>query len=144
MSLHRGGKWGTALPAQSGHPPTVLIVDDELDILHSLQILLETSMVGVRVLTADSGPKGLEIIQREPVDVVVTDYRMPGMNGLEFLIRAEDLRPEMSKMMITAFPKLELAIEAINAVHVNKFLVKPFQPQDFLEKIQSMLDNPAR
>ena len=132
-----------ALPAQSQRPSTVLIVDDEQDILHSLQILLETSMVGVRVLTADSGTKGLEIIQREPVDVVVTDYRMPGMNGLEFLVRAEDLRPEMSKMMITAFPKLELAIEAINAVHVNKFLVKPFQPQDFIQKVQQMLENPG-
>jgi response regulator RpfG family c-di-GMP phosphodiesterase len=132
------------LPPATDHPATILIVDDEVDILHSLQILLETSMVGVRVLTADSGPKALEIIQREPVDILITDYRMPGMNGLELLVHAEDLRPEMAKMMITAFPKLELAIEAINSVHVNKFLVKPFQPQDFLEKVQSMLENPGR
>ncbi len=71
--------------------PTILIVDDEPKILRALVRLLRKE--GYRLLSAENGEAGLESLRMTDVDVVVSDFRMPGMTGLEFLMEARDIAP---------------------------------------------------
>jgi CheY-like chemotaxis protein len=117
----------------------ILLVDDEPDILESLSGFLEASVDGLKVLTASSGPKALAVLKDHQVDLIITDYKMPEMNGLEFLMEAQKLAPDTPRMILTAFPKLELAIQAINEVEVEKFLTKPIDPPVLLDMVNKIL-----
>src|SRR5690349_2836929 len=97
------------LPAR---PWVVLLVDDELDIRQTLAKLLEQSLRGVRVLQAASGRDGMELLEKERVDAVVSDFRMLGMDGVEFLYLARKLRPGVPRAMVTAFASPELVERA--------------------------------
>lgn len=120
-------------------PPTVLLVDDEVDIVESLAELIESMSENVRVLKARSGKEGLEILGRETVDIIVTDYKMPGMSGLEFLAEARRIAPNVPRILITAFPDLELAVKAINQEHIENFLTKPLDPATVVETIEGVV-----
>jgi response regulator RpfG family c-di-GMP phosphodiesterase len=118
---------------------TILVVDDEVDILLSLTELFQTAMEGVEVLTARDGPTALELLQRHPVDAIVCDYRMPGMDGLEVLSRASEAAPDVPRIMLTAYPDLELAMRAINEAHIENFLTKPVRGEKLLEAVNAAL-----
>lgn len=118
---------------------SILVVDDEPDILDSLKDLLEAHLPGVRVLTALNGTKGLDLMQREAVDLVVADYRMPGMDGLEFLTRCRKQAPRVPRILITAFPELDAAMRAINEAAIQNFLTKPLQPETLMSAINAAL-----
>lgn len=122
---------------------TVLLVDDEEDILVSLEALFRRDVPGCRVLTAISGDIALELLKREPVHLIITDYRMPGMNGLEFLAQAKKLAPGVPSIMITAFPDPELAARAVNEFGVGLFIAKPFDLTYLLEVVRSLITGPA-
>lgn len=121
---------------------TILLVDDEADILNSFQEFLESSIPGVVVKTAPSGKDALPLLNG-PLDLVISDYKMPGMDGITFLKHAERVHPEVPKVLLTAFPKLDLAIEAINEVNVAKFLTKPIPPDKMLAIVRQLLKLPA-
>lgn len=123
----------------SRSPKTVLFVDDEADILASFKEFLESNIEGLTVLTADSGTAALPIVQQQAVDLIISDYKMPGMDGITFLKRADAIRPNTPKVLLTAFPKLDLAIEAINEVSVDKFLTKPIPPDRLLDVVKGLL-----
>ena len=72
---------------------TILLVDDEPDILLSIKVLLERSPMGLEVVTASSGAEGLEVLRSREVDLVISDFKMPGMDGIEFLMQAHQLKP---------------------------------------------------
>jgi response regulator RpfG family c-di-GMP phosphodiesterase len=118
---------------------TILLVDDEPDILDSLQVLLERAQQGVRVVTAASGKDALEKMRAEPVDLIITDYKMPGMNGLEFLAQAGDVQPGVPRILITAFPDLDVAIRAINEAGIENFITKPFESKAVVEQVRTAL-----
>ena len=118
---------------------TILVVDDEVDILLSLTELFQTAMEGVEVLTARDGPTALDLLQFHPVDAIVCDYRMPGMDGLEVLRRASEVAPEVPRIMLTAYPDLELAMRAINEAHIESFLTKPVRAEPLLESVNAAL-----
>lgn len=118
---------------------SILVVDDEPDILESLKDLLEAHLPGVRVLTAINGKQGLEYLRKEPVDLVVADYRMPGMDGLEFLTRCRKELPNVPRILITAFPELDAAMRAINEAAIQNFLTKPLQPETLMSAINAAL-----
>src|SRR5687767_4961288 len=80
---------------------TILLVDDEADILESLKFVLESFLPDVDVRTADSGHRALESLAEKPVDLIVSDYRMPEMNGLEFLGKARTIHPNVPRILIT-------------------------------------------
>lgn len=118
---------------------TVLIVDDEEDIRDSLQALFETCLEDVAVVTAASGQAALDVLEREPIDLIISDYKMPGMNGLEFLGRAIKTRPTIPRILVTAFPDLEIAIRAINEANIENFFTKPFEAEQVLAVVRSLL-----
>jgi DNA-binding NtrC family response regulator len=125
-----------------GRQYVILLVDDEADILNSFQEFLESSIPGVVVKTASSGKEALPLL-KGPLNLVISDYKMPGMDGITFLKHAEEAHPEVPKVLLTAFPKLDLAIEAINEIHVSKFLTKPIPPDKMLAIVRQLLQLPA-
>jgi two-component system, NtrC family, response regulator AtoC len=118
---------------------SVLIVDDEPDILASLQTILEQHLPGTTVHAAPNGQDALAVLQREKVDVIVTDYKMPGMNGLQLLDEAARVAPGVPRILITAFPDLDVAIKAINEAGVEHFVTKPFRAEEVVEQIRAAL-----
>ena len=117
----------------------VLVVDDEPDILQSLQTLLELALPSVEVLTAESGPKALEKLQQHPVDLIISDFKMPGMTGLEFLDKAKAAAPGTPRILMTAFPDLDVAMRAINEAEIQNFITKPLDPEHVTEIIKKAL-----
>lgn len=120
-------------------PRRILVVDDEEDIRVALKDLLESSLDRVEVTIAEDGASGLRVLQRLRPDLIVSDYKMPGMNGLEFLQASRAQAPETPKILITAFPDLDLAVRAINDAHIENFLQKPLDPVVVLEKVDRIL-----
>jgi hypothetical protein len=86
-----------------GHTVTMLAVDDEPDILEGFAMLLEQGL-GVHVVTAPSGAEGLKILASTAVDLVISDYRMPGMDGCAFLEKAHRIAPGVPLVMVTPTP----------------------------------------
>jgi response regulator RpfG family c-di-GMP phosphodiesterase len=93
----------------------------------------------VRLLFAASGQEGLDILEREEVWVVVSDYLMPGMHGIEFLSRARSLRPETVRIMMTAYAELSIAIEAINKSEAYRFITKPWNNNELEDTVDEAL-----
>lgn len=113
----------------------ILLVEDEADIRDSLKALLEMSIPGVDVALAATGAQGLSVLNSHRADLIITDYRMPGMNGLDFLAAARALSPETPRIMMTAYPDLDVATRAINEAHIQSFLPKPLEPDDIIAKV---------
>lgn len=117
---------------------TVLFVDDEQPILNSLErMYLERD--DLRCLFASSGPEGLEILEKEEIWVVVSDYLMPGMRGIEFLARVKARRPNTIRIMMTAYADLTIAIDAINKSEAYRFVTKPWNNQELVEVVDEAL-----
>lgn len=113
----------------------VLVVEDEPDIRDSLKDLLEMGIPDLTVDLAANGAEGLRALQATPTHLIITDYKMPGMNGLEFLAAARAMAPETPRILMTAFPDLEIATRAINEAHIENFLAKPVDPDEILAKV---------
>jgi DNA-binding NtrC family response regulator len=118
---------------------TILIVDDEPDILESLSDVFSLHLPGVKVLTAAEGKKALELLKTNTVGLIVSDYKMPGMDGLEFLTKAREIAPEAPRILITAYPELNVAVRAINEAQIQNFLTKPITPQALIEAVNAAL-----
>ncbi|MEA3136616.1 MAG: adenylate cyclase [Thermoplasmata archaeon] len=123
--------------------PRVLVVDDEADILAAMAAFLKDAL-GVEVVAADSGAAGLEVMAQGPVDLIVSDYRMPGMDGLQFLKRASELQPDAPRILLTAFPDMQLAINALNHARISRFITKPVDPDGLKTVITNLLDTTRR
>ncbi|CAB1369335.1 putative bifunctional diguanylate cyclase/phosphodiesterase [Denitratisoma oestradiolicum] len=104
--------------------PTLLLVDDEENILHALVRLLRGA--GYRLLTATSGEAGLLVLDNNEVHVILSDQRMPGMSGSEFLSRVKDRHPEAVRMVLSGYSDLAAVTDAINRGNIYKFLLKPW------------------
>jgi CheY-like chemotaxis protein len=108
----------------------VLIVEDEAIVRESLRDWLKD--VGYEVETAEEGEEALEKIEKQEFSVAVLDIRLPGKNGLEVLREATEKDPKIKGIVITAYPSVETAVEAMRMGAVD-YIVKPFAP-DALEK----------
>ncbi|MFN7132936.1 MAG: ATP-binding protein [Myxococcales bacterium] len=102
----------------------VLLVDDDESVLRALQRTLRRS--GWEVAVATSAEAGLEALGKAPFQVVVSDYKMPGMNGVEFLRRVKELHPNTQRIMLTGYADQHAVEEAINRSEVFRFLSKPW------------------
>lgn len=120
-------------------PQRVLIVDDEADIVAVLRDFLVANL-HVDVVEAQSGKDALAKLDSNAVDLIITDYKMPGMDGLEFLRLVAAKLPDVPRTMMTAYPDLELAISALNEGSIIHFFSKPLVPEELLGVIGAILD----
>lgn len=120
----------TEIPARR-----ILLVEDEPDIRESLQELIEIQLPDAKVTTAATGAEALRLLPTARPHLIITDFKMPGMNGLEFLAAARAQMPECPRILMTAFPDLEIATRAINEAHIENFLAKPIEPDELLAKM---------
>jgi signal transduction histidine kinase len=106
---------------------SLLIVDDEVDVLESLRHLFHRTY---RVLTASSGDLAVEILDREDVHLILSDQRMPGMTGDQFLGYARKTRPDAIRMLFTGYADLQAVINAVNEGHIFRYILKPWDAGD--------------
>ncbi|MDD2309124.1 MAG: response regulator [Desulfuromonadaceae bacterium] len=117
---------------------TVLFVDDEQSIRNAIErMYLERD--DVRCLFAASGQEGLDILAKEDVWVVVSDYLMPGMRGIEFLAKVRGVRPDTVRIMMTAYADLTIAIDAINKSEAYRFITKPWNNKELMDTVDEAL-----
>jgi signal transduction histidine kinase len=120
----------------AGQRHILLVVDDEPDLVHSVQDLLRREY---RVLGATRAAEGLKILEREPVHIVMTDQRMPEMTGVEFLKRLRSTYPDTVRLLFTAYSDLKTVTEAINQGNVYRYITKPWDG----EELQTVLRQAA-
>jgi len=119
-------------------PNTILIVDDEENILKTLERLMEDE--GYRIFFADSGFKGLEIIKHEDIHLVISDQKMPGMDGIKFLYEVKKTSPDTIRIMLTGFADVNIAIQAINEGEVYRFITKPWNNVELLSTVKQGIE----
>ena len=119
-------------------PNTILIVDDEENILKTLERLMEDE--GYRIFFADSGFKGLEIIKHEDIHLVISDQKMPGMDGIKFLYEVKKISPDTIRIMLTGFADVNIAIQAINEGEVYRFITKPWNNVELLSTVKQGIE----
>ena len=105
-------------------PPTILLVDDEPRIVSALQRLLRRE--GYRILTADSGAAALVILNQESVDIILSDLRMPEMDGFAFLGAVQDRGLEAARVLMSGNADLKLVIDGVNEGRFSQFIEKPW------------------
>ncbi|MEE9436523.1 MAG: sigma-54 dependent transcriptional regulator [Candidatus Adiutricales bacterium] len=116
---------------------TILVVDDEKNYLLVMAALLSDQ--GYEVLTAENGVQALEVIDETDLELVLTDMKMPQMDGIDLLTRITKLRPELPVIVMTAFGTVEKAVEAMKTGAFD-YITKPFQNEELMLTIQKALD----
>ncbi len=122
-------------------PPahTVLFVDDEVNILKALQRLLRNEEMNV--VCAARGQEALEILERSPAQVVVTDQRMPEMSGVDLLSQVRQRHPDVVRMMLTGYTEMDLAVDAINRGEIYRLITKPWNDDELRATIRQAFDH---
>jgi DNA-binding NtrC family response regulator len=119
--------------------PTVVIVDDEDMVITSIRAFLELE-TEYRVNGFTVPAHAVGFLEKNPVEVVISDYLMPKMTGLELLAKAKDLQPEAARVLLTGHSDKQSAIQAINEVGLFQYLEKPWDNQQLLLVIQSAIE----
>jgi DNA-binding NtrC family response regulator len=117
----------------------ILLVDDEPHVLKSFQRALRKEPY--TLMTAEGGEEGLKLLEAREVSLVISDYNMPRMNGLEFLKEVKALYPHILAIMLTGQAEIEIAVQAINEAGVYKFIQKPWDDTDLKITILRALES---
>ncbi len=117
----------------NGVKAPVLVIDDESSVLASLRRLLQREF---HVLTAHSATEGLNVLRQQEVQVILTDQRMPGITGVDFLRDIKNRYPDAVRLLFTGYADLESVIQAINAGNIYRYLVKPWNPDELVATIR--------
>jgi diguanylate cyclase (GGDEF)-like protein/PAS domain S-box-containing protein len=130
----RGGRSIRLLPRANEERRTVLVVDDEPGIRTALTRMLRSD--GYRVLTAAGGDEGLHVLSLNAVQVIISDQRMPGMSGTEFLGKVKDLYPETMRIILSGYTEIDVVTESVNRGAVFRFLTKPWDDDLLREQVR--------
>ena len=117
---------------------TLLLVDDEPNILKSLQRLFRSE--NYIIYTAENGVAGLALLQQQAIDLIISDMRMPQMNGAEFLALAAELCPDTIRILLTGFADIESTIAAVNKGKIYSYLNKPWEDNELKIHIANALE----
>lgn len=119
---------------------TILLVDDEEAILKALQRLFRRD--GYRILTATSGQEGLDVLREhgKPVSLIISDQRMPGMNGAQFLEKARAIYPDAMRFLLTGYSDMDAIVEAVNKGKIHRYLTKPWNDEDLPLQVRQALE----
>ena len=115
----------------------ILVVDDEADVREAVATLLETFLDGPRVRQAASGGEGLRMLRNEGADIILTDFKMPGMNGAQFLDAAKQVAPGTPAIILTAFDRE--AVDSLGKGSGTPIVHKPFEPTHLLAVVGDVL-----
>lgn len=118
--------------------PVILLVDDEASILSSLKRVLRPK--GYVLLTADSGAAGLRLLGENTIDLIISDMRMPEMTGAQFLKKARESYPDVTRILLTGYSEISATISAINEGGIYHYLQKPWDEQDLLLTVERALE----
>jgi DNA-binding NtrC family response regulator len=108
--------------------PRILLVDDENNVLHALQRLFRND--GYAVETCTNGTEGLKRARNVEFDLVITDYRMPGMDGIFFLTAFKQIQPHAMRLILSGYTDLDAMLGAINEAQIFQFIAKPWNDYD--------------
>ena len=126
------------LPTPSQGERALLVVDDEAEIRRALQRLLRGK--GYRVYEAADGHQALQLLAAHPVQVILSDQRMPGMSGTELMGHVKHLYPDTVRMVFSGYAELASVVEAVNQGALYKFLFKPWDNDHLLYQIRDAFD----
>ena len=116
---------------------SILCVDDEVDNVESLERLFRRKY---RVFTATSGIEALRVLEREPISLIVTDQRMPGMTGVELLAASREHRPDAIRILLTGYTDIESVIAAVNSGQIYRYVTKPWDPVDLGNAVDKAIE----
>jgi len=119
-----------------GETARILVVDDDENIRKVLTAILEDE--GYIIESVDTAKKAIERTRRKFYNLALIDIRLPDMEGIELLTKMKDTTPKMRKIIITGYPTLQNAIEAVNR-GADAYVMKPFDMENVLEKIKDQL-----
>ena len=122
----------------STYKPTILLVDDEESILNSLRRLLRGQPYDV--LLAGSGAQALDIMAAQPIDLIMTDARMPGMDGAMLLAETHRLYPGTTRILLTGYADISMMIKAINEGQIHRYISKPWNDEEMLLILRQSLE----
>jgi len=115
----------------------VLLVEDDQWVRDSLRRFFANENCALMVV--ETGEDALEIVKNQDCDIIITDYRLPGINGLEFLKRAQEIKPGFKKILLTAYMSEAVISEAFR-LGVHEFIEKPFSMEDMEEALVRVLE----
>lgn len=118
-------------------PYGVLYIDDEINNLNSFKAAFRRDF---EIYTAQSAREGRKILDLNEIGVIITDQRMPGMTGIEFLESILAVYPDTIRILLTGFSDMNAVMDAINRGQVYKYLVKPWQNEELKLYIQNALE----
>lgn len=116
---------------------TILVVDDESDNVDALERLFRRKY---SVLKATSGKQALKMLESNKVSLIVTDQRMPGMTGVEFLSESMESHPDSIRILLTGFTDIDSVISAINSGQVYRYVTKPWDPVDLANTVDKAIE----
>jgi DNA-binding NtrC family response regulator len=116
----------------------ILLIDDDEWIRDSLSLFFEAE--GCYLRTFETAEEGMEAVKQQAYDIVISDYKLPGMDGLEFLKRVKEKQPNAFEVLITAYPNREILKEA-KLMGVKQFIPKPFTSEDVETSLARMFEN---
>ncbi|OGT01082.1 MAG: hypothetical protein A3F73_01780 [Gallionellales bacterium RIFCSPLOWO2_12_FULL_59_22] len=122
----------------ASNPATLLFIDDEANILSALKRLFRP--LGYTTLTAENGAEALALLEKENVDLVICDMRMPVMNGAELLEQVRDRWPEVVRILLTGYADLNSTIAAINRGHIYRYISKPWDDNSIIMTVRDALE----
>lgn len=114
----------------------VLYVDDQTE---NLDGFMFTFRKDFRILTADSAVKGMELLAKHPIKVILTDQRMPDITGVEFLEKVLPLYPNIVRILVTGFADIEATIQAVNKGKIYHYVTKPWKSEELKMVIQNAI-----